>query len=723
MLTATRLTVRGFRGFSGEETFELSSPATILSGENHCGKSSTLNALEWCLFGDQCKGKDTNIRERVGWIIPNLYLDCPDVLVELRLTDSDEEYVVRRRLHQPTKKRSPVEELEVECPDGQSVKGASAVKRLEQWLRSSFRDFSTTVYQHQESIRGIVTQEPRERNDAIDRLLGLSDYRNLLSGIANADPKGRHKDIGKKFDVFEDRVKTLVTLVQQQLTECRSEAEDAGVPRTRHTEKTAIEIAGRMIEDLEQFAADIGLKSTPRDAPNRGQELASFEKTVREQIKRLRASLPDQKEQNDLYLRQTTLTDRITDYENIKEEQDGIGKEVRELDTEQGGKKRVCNRLEEIDGKLKDFKRKQKEVSGRQQVLVEAVTYLEECEPEQANRCPVCESETEDLLSTVRRKLEKTLQGKLDKIQEAISTLNAERNVLDKAVRDYENFDKRLARLLNANHDLAHKVVGLLGRELTQEDDPVALLKTEKALVARRLKKLQELIGARQKRLSEIEGELDKARHIREVLQQAEKQKIIEKIKESQEYRELNDARNQLAQFVGNVEAIKQAVSGASHEEAGQKLMEARSAIDKYFREITRNPAVKEIMLELKEDTRSGRNVYNITDGDAQDLTPILSQGDLNALALAIFLGLAAAGGPTAPLGFVMLDDPSQSMGTEHKGNLAGVLDQVCKTKQVLLATMDSEFCDCLKKGLTRAKTEYVFECWTPSAGPSILRK
>jgi DNA repair exonuclease SbcCD ATPase subunit len=99
-------------------------------------------------------------------------------------------------------------------------------------------------------------------------------------------------------------------------------------------------------------------------------------------------------------------------------------------------------------------------------------------------------------------------------------------------------------------------------------------------------------------------------------------------------------------------------------------------------------------VLALKEDTRSGRNDYNITDQDGRDLTPILSQGDLNALALAIFLGLASAGGLTAPMGFVMLDDPSQSMGTEHKRNLAAVLDEVCNTRQVLLATMDSEFSD-----------------------------
>jgi DNA repair exonuclease SbcCD ATPase subunit len=87
MLTPKTLKVRGFRGFVGEETFDFDKPAVILFGENHCGKSSTLNALEWCLFGEECCGKQTMIRERVGWVIPNRHVRTPDVFVELVLVD------------------------------------------------------------------------------------------------------------------------------------------------------------------------------------------------------------------------------------------------------------------------------------------------------------------------------------------------------------------------------------------------------------------------------------------------------------------------------------------------------------------------------------------------------------------------------------------------------------------------------------------------------------
>jgi len=124
---------------------------------------------------------------------------------------------------------------------------------------------------------------------------------------------------------------------------------------------------------------------------------------------------------------------------------------------------------------------------------------------------------------------------------------------------------------------------------------------------------------------------------------------------------------------------------------------------------LTRQPAGKGIKLALSQD-KSGKHSYAITDQDGKDLTPILSQGDMNALALAIFLGLACSSGEKAAFKFVMLDDPSQSLGSDYKEQLVQVLDRVAATNRVILATMDREFCDCLQERATKAKTLYRFD-------------
>ena len=100
-----------------------------------------------------------------------------------------------------------------------------------------------------------------------------------------------------------------------------------------------------------------------------------------------------------------------------------------------------------------------------------------------------------------------------------------------------------------------------------------------------------------------------------------------------------------------------------------------------------------------------------------------IRQGDLNALALSIFLGMASSPGLKASFGFLMLDDPSQSLGTAHKEGLTEILDQVLDHRMVIVSSMDAEFDSLLWSTLTKAKTRYVFSDWTPERGPKVERE
>src|SRR5262249_49591286 len=137
MLTLKTLKVHGFRGFRGDEAFNFDTPATLLFGENHCGKSSALNAVEWALFGNECTGTQTGIRERVGWEIANRDMNGPDVLAEVGLDGPHGRWLVRRTLKKSGRK-SPIKGLELTTPDGEVFYGDDAEERLAQLLRSSF---------------------------------------------------------------------------------------------------------------------------------------------------------------------------------------------------------------------------------------------------------------------------------------------------------------------------------------------------------------------------------------------------------------------------------------------------------------------------------------------------------------------------------------------------------------------------------------------------------
>jgi DNA repair exonuclease SbcCD ATPase subunit len=698
-------------------------PATLLFGANGCGKSSTLNAVEWALFGDECAGKQTGIRERVAWPIANCHMEAPDVLVEVELEGLGGTHVVRRTLKRSGRK-SAVEYLELTLPEGEVVAGPEARERLAQLLRCSFRDFMTTVYQHQEAIRAVLTQEPRDRNDAIDRLLGLADYRNLLDAIKGANPRGWHRDLSARFEAFEGKVLTALETRESDLDERREEAAAAGVPYERLNEKAALWMAAEVQQGLAAFARKAGIEAVSAETSRMWTDLEAFEKATRTEINRLRGELPDLQEQQDLFNRQGDLAALKGTIEKARCDSEEIGRSIRELDIEYGGRQAVDVRIGEVGGELEGRHRRLREANARASLVRETIKYLEKEDTDAlAGRCPLCEGPAPNLLQTLRRQWEASLQAQVAAIEKEINSFVACRADLEKVAGRYRGWDEKLAGHAQKLTEHRQKVSELLGRPLADNDDPLVLLNCELSGVGRRLKELAGAVRAKQVLLDEIAGGLEKVRLVREILQLEEKKKMIERIQESPEYKQLEALRDQAAELVADVEGIKDAISGASHEEARDKLSAAEATIDRYFRRLTRHPAVTRFRLAVSADARTGRNSYDLTDQNGMDLAPVLSQGDLNALALAMFLGLACSAEGAGAFGFVMLDDPSQSLGSEHKEQLVAVLNEVAASKQLLLATMDREFRDCWRQGLGKAKTEYLFEGWTPENGPTISRR
>ena len=83
------LWVENFRGLGGEHSLDLDRDLTVLVGKNATGKSSLLNAVEWCLFGAQVtKKSDSGIAERGDWALAHAGA-AGDVCVILELLPMD----------------------------------------------------------------------------------------------------------------------------------------------------------------------------------------------------------------------------------------------------------------------------------------------------------------------------------------------------------------------------------------------------------------------------------------------------------------------------------------------------------------------------------------------------------------------------------------------------------------------------------------------------------
>ncbi|MEJ7764695.1 MAG: AAA family ATPase [Acidimicrobiales bacterium] len=83
-------------------------------------------------------------------------------------------------------------------------------------------------------------------------------------------------------------------------------------------------------------------------------------------------------------------------------------------------------------------------------------------------------------------------------------------------------------------------------------------------------------------------------------------------------------------------------------------------------------------------------------DGDASAGLAVMSQGEVNALALSIFIPRATL--PGSPFGFLVIDDPVQAMDPAKVDGLAQVLAEVARTRQVIVFTHDDRLPEAIRR-------------------------
>ncbi len=689
----------------------------LLLGENHRGKSSTLNAIEWCLFGNECIGAKSGIRERVDWEIPNRNSGSnTDVSVQLELEDENKDsYKILRRYISKTK-----DELKVTLSDRLLLEGQNAREKLAQLFKSSFRDFQTTVYQHQESIRAILTQVPSDRSDAIDRLLGLSDYRNILTGIEAAKLPTRQKKMD--FDSFNREIDVALGTREKDLKEMRNKANEKDIKEDQLNERGALEIADKVKKQLQELASEVGLGLAELLVPEQWKELQQFQKIANEEINRLRSEMPDVKEQEGLFKSRTQFIQLKTEYEGKKGESRSTEMELKKFIEENGNEDSLNQVKSEIERQISEKEKKMSETNAKATAVRKAMNYLG-LEGVDKDICPVCSKETTDLLVHLEKEWEEKYKERVGRIQEQIDELRSRLKDIESLLTQCKKLGEREETVMKESKEVNKKIGEALGRETTEKDDPLVLLNNQLDRIEKELKKLEQAVESKQITLNGIAALLEHIQLIVNILSLEEKKRIVEQIQQSPGYLRTEELKDQMAILIDDVEKIKQAISEASHDKAQQKAFSAGEVINDYFHRIANNPSVSKIEFLVSVDSNTTRNSYEFKDQNGKDLTPILSQGDLNAMALSIFLGMACLKGASQQFGFVMLDDPSQSLGFEHKERLVAVLDEVLNERMVILSSMDRELQDLVLSKITKAKTKYFFADWTSKTGPEVKKE
>lgn len=724
MFKIKKVEIEGFRGFTQKNTIELENPIILLYGGNHQGKSSVLNAIEWCLYGDECIGKKSGIRERVGtgemsWRVVNDNSEKAQVKLELK---KDEGHFLITRTEEKGKGRKG-KKLRIYLPNGTEIEGDEASYELARLLRLTFKDFSTSIHQHQETIHDFIIKKPSEQSDAMDRLLGLSDYRNIIEGIRKSDVTKIQKELSEEFSRFQSRVQAAINTRQNDMKDKKDKAKEKGLNEEELNEKKLLELAQLTVEDINNFANLLNLKSNVCKSLSNWEDTESFISDTKKECDRLWAESPDVKEQSEKQDKRSDLISSKSKYstqlQNVKKKE----KELQNFERENGKRKEIEGKIKKTNEDIKNIDKKIKQTTPKARLVKEGISILESAVPPQANICPLCGKEKPNLLDHLKKEWEEKILAKLDE-------LNNQRESLEKTKNGFEKIKKEHERLLEEVGDEKKRlekniknISTFFNKKLREKDDPATILFREIGKIDKRLNKIKEAIQDKRKRINYINEKTESINLLYEILLLKDKIKEIEKIKNTEEFQKQEKIKEDISNLVKDVNEISKIVRYCMQKEAEEKIESAKNAIDYFFRKITNNPAFQRLNVKVKVDARTGINYYIFEDQDGKRPIPILSQGDLNSLALSIFLGLAKTSEDSHPLGFILMDDPSQSLDSQQKARFIETLNELSKIKEIIVSTMDTELHSLLKNKITKMKNIYSFSNWEPKSGPVISKE
>jgi len=314
-----------------------------------------------------------------------------------------------------------------------------------------------------------------------------------------------------------------------------------------------------------------------------------------------------------------------------------------------------------------------------------------------------------------------------EKIKDEVEELNKRKAEFNQKKSDYEEIrdeNIRLVEQVQREKDRLDSAVDniskFLQEKLTKKDDPAAILSREIENINLQLAQIENAIKSKREKIQSISEKTDRMSLLYEILLLKNKIKEIEKIKDTDEFKKQEQIKDKTSKLVSDINKINEIIKACMKKEAEEKISSAKDAIDVFFRKITDNPAFQRLNIKIEVDPRTGGNFYIFEDQDGKRPIPILSQGDLNSLALSIFLGLAKTSEDSNPLGFILMDDPSQSLDSQQKVRFIETINELSKIKDIIISTMDTELHKLLKSRMTKVKTTYKFSNWEPKAGPEI---
>lgn len=701
------LTLRGFRGISGEQTLRFDGFPAVLHGNNGTGKSTFSIGLHWVLFGRMPE-----------YVLEN---KSPDKFLLSVASEEDGYYgevVFQRDRNEAVFRRDSESNDFTLKLDGKVHKDEKAEARRDEMLGLDMLTFVRAVLLQQSRIRGLLLDEPKERNQALDRLLGMEPL-DVLGDLAKpkefetAAVAWREKIENERLELKagEDLLTKQREAAQEHARELKFLNKDFN-PEGLNSAVTAL---GRALQDTGK-KYDVELAPLPKAATVA--EADKVCKLAADGIKKIRRDCQLQTRLAPLRVKLTTLN---TAKGNLKSATDQVSDAMLKLKAhtkKHGDAKEQAKRRAELEAERLAAEEDLKAANSLKKLLSDALAFVESREQRQ---CPVCEQTPPpgtDLAVALKRRVkslasetvaakEKAVEEANQRFQDSIKILE-QTGLLEKAVsKEQEWLDRcrqEAIKAMEAREVPEYKLTSRL-------DEAISELESEEKKIKNGLEDMEKELAMVELKERNIKDGLIPVLKKRDEIADLEKRaRRLEKMHEKDEQK-----ADRMKQFAADIDRIRKAILEAKGELADRSLKRAGPRAQELYEILTRHPFFDTLKIRPTRLKNKVEYSFQVSasgqSGSEREARLVLSDGQMTAAAMGLTYALAET--TEHGLDLLYVDDPTQNLDLPSKEAMAKTIAELAHRKQIVVATQDEDFVNYLKsEGVPGLATFHHFREW-----------
>lgn len=686
------ISVTNFRGVQARQTFPFDGRSTLVSGDNGVGKSTIALALEWTLFGRFPSG--SLAAPKTSFMVPvgSASKACRGEVV---FTRGDRRLTVIRDDEDDT--------FSVDL-DGVLDDSGTAPDLLEHTLGLDGDTFVRAVLLQQSKVRGLLTDELKERNRVLDRLLGMEVIETFLEvlktkGKAFADAADMWREVPEQ---ERERFESQHALLSDRCESAAAAARDAGFHNKDLTFAGLKSRYGQLSVEIMAVAKKYGVEATRLPEPATIEAAKKVSAAVENELRRIRSGCDLTKKLEQCANRAAELNAGRQRWERALTARKNAAAAFASVSRESGGASLISERLAQAAAALESHEKRLRASDELASLISEARDYID---ANAVQECPVCERPLNSQEGLVQR-----LTARIDAL--ATETLRELKAKIESARAEHA----RLVQL-QAALQIAAREDQLRTTELEAERQcAVTILHVETGIESRIAAAFEEAINAAaadqntfKKGLAGVEADLiaisEGDRAIRDALLPAisvrgEVQKLEAEHKKSQAtFAAIETNASRMDTHATSVETIKKALLEAKEEIGTRILAEAKPRAEQLYKQLVQHHIFDE--LDIKTTPRANKVDYTFevasskVKKSAREARLVLSDGQMTAAALALFFALAESS--QHHLDLLYVDDPTQNLDHPHKESMAKVVAELASRRQLVVSTQDEDFVTLLR--------------------------